>query len=420
MVTSLVVTVIGPDRPGIVSLLSAKAQGFGANWAGSRMASLAGQFAGMVHFEVPPEHADALAAALRGLESAELKITIERSEGAPVPAGRRVVKLELVGHDRPGIVRDLSGALAQRGVSIEELHTEIVSGAMTAEHLFKVKAVLLVPKIGEQRRRAPRARGARQRDDGRRRARRAACLTPLLKPSASLRRFRPVDFIFMLTRHDRTVEDALELVDAVCDLGVTHIGFKDIGVTEATMRELVAMIDRRGGTTYLEVVSTTPESVARSLAAGSRARRRLRAGRHRSRRGAGASSAICAATFPFPGRPVGPSYPPRRHARAGRRALRARRCDGMRRRRPPRLSRDRGRSAGARARGARRAAARALDRRRRRDVPASRSRRSPPRAWTRSRSGRPCSTARSHRPRDRSDRSSRTSWPPATARALAA
>lgn len=146
MVTSLVVTVIGPDRPGIVSLLSAKAQGFGANWAGSRMASLAGHFAGMVHFEVPPENADALAAALRGLESADLKIVIEKSGGASVPAGRRVVKLEVIGHDRPGIVRDLSGALAQRGVSIEELHTEIVSGAMTAEHLFKVKAVLLVPK----------------------------------------------------------------------------------------------------------------------------------------------------------------------------------------------------------------------------------------------------------------------------------
>lgn len=146
MVASLVVTVVGPDRPGIVSLLSTKAQGFGANWAGSRMASLAGQFAGMVHFEVPPEHADALAAALMELESTGLKIGIERSEGTPVPEGRRLVRLELVGHDRPGIVRDLSGALAQRGVSIEELHTEIVSGAMTAEHLFKVKAELLVPK----------------------------------------------------------------------------------------------------------------------------------------------------------------------------------------------------------------------------------------------------------------------------------
>ena len=146
MVTSLVVTVIGPDRPGIVSLLSAKAQGFGANWAGSRMASLAGQFAGMVHFEVPPENADALVAALRGLESADLRIVIERSGVATAPAGRRIVKVELVGHDRPGIVRDMSGSLAQLGVSIEELHTEIVSGAMTAEHLFKVKADLLVPQ----------------------------------------------------------------------------------------------------------------------------------------------------------------------------------------------------------------------------------------------------------------------------------
>lgn len=146
MVTSLVVTVIGPDRPGIVSLLSAKAQGFGANWAGSRMASLAGQFAGMVHFEVPPENADALVAALRGLESSDLRIVIERSSAAAVPAGRRIVKVELVGHDRPGIVRDMSGSLAQLGVSIEELHTEIVSGAMTAEHLFKVKADLLVPQ----------------------------------------------------------------------------------------------------------------------------------------------------------------------------------------------------------------------------------------------------------------------------------
>ena len=56
------------------------------------------------------------------------------------------MKLELVGHDRPGIVRDLSASLAQRNVSIEELHTEIVSAAMSGEHLFKVKALLLVPE----------------------------------------------------------------------------------------------------------------------------------------------------------------------------------------------------------------------------------------------------------------------------------
>jgi methionyl-tRNA formyltransferase len=146
MSTSLVVTIIGPDRPGIVNLLADRARGFGANWAGSRMASLAGQFAGIVHFEVAPENADALSVALRGLEQQGLRVVIAKTEAPAMAPGRRVVKLEVVGQDRPGIVRDLSAKLAGRGVSIDELHTEIVSAAMSAEHLFKVKALLVVPE----------------------------------------------------------------------------------------------------------------------------------------------------------------------------------------------------------------------------------------------------------------------------------
>ncbi|HZE91170.1 MAG TPA: ACT domain-containing protein, partial [Rhizobacter sp.] len=143
--TSLVVTAIGNDRPGIVSLISSRAKGFSANWAGSRMASLAGQFAGMVHFEVSSENAEPLSDALRGLESSGLRVVIARSEAAPVPAGQRTVKLELVGPDRPGIVRDLSASLAQRGVSIDELATEIVN-TLDDGHLFRVTATLAVPK----------------------------------------------------------------------------------------------------------------------------------------------------------------------------------------------------------------------------------------------------------------------------------
>ena len=67
-----------------------------------------------------------------------------------------------------------------------------------------------------------------------------------------------MDFIFMLTRNDRTIEDAAYLVDSACDLGVRHIGFKDVGVPFATMQELASTIRRRGGVCYLEVVSTTP------------------------------------------------------------------------------------------------------------------------------------------------------------------
>jgi len=143
---SLVATAIGADRPGLVSMLSERAQGFGANWAGSRMTNLAGQFAGIVHFDVPAANAEPLAQALRGLEASGLRIQIAQSETPAAPPGRRIVTLELTGVDRPGIIRDLSRDLAGRGVSIDDLHTEIVDDGTSAQHLFKVRAVLVVPE----------------------------------------------------------------------------------------------------------------------------------------------------------------------------------------------------------------------------------------------------------------------------------
>jgi glycine cleavage system regulatory protein len=144
--TSLVLTVIGSDHPGIVNLLSDVAQRFDANWVGSRMASLAGQFAGIVHFEVPDRNAESIASALRELVSSGLHVVIAMGDSSAVPAGQRIVRLELVGNDRPGIVRDLSGSLARRGVSIQELHTEVASAPMSAGQLFRVKALLAVPE----------------------------------------------------------------------------------------------------------------------------------------------------------------------------------------------------------------------------------------------------------------------------------
>ena len=155
MRTSLVVTVIGPDRPGLVSLLSDRGTAHGASWAESRMASLAGHFAGMVRFEVDAAQADALAAALAELESTGLRVVVARGEGTAHRTDSRTLKLELIGNDRPGIVRDISRVLADSGVSIGELHTEIVSGAMSGGNLFQVKAQLEVPATlatGELRR----------------------------------------------------------------------------------------------------------------------------------------------------------------------------------------------------------------------------------------------------------------------------
>ncbi|MEO5696233.1 MAG: formyltransferase family protein, partial [Burkholderiaceae bacterium] len=147
--TAMVVTVIGPDRPGIVSLVSDRAQRFGANWAASRMANLVGEFAGMIHLDVPHENAEPLAAALRALESSGVRVAISRSGRAVAADGLRGVELELVGDDRVGIVNKLTTILAGRGISIETIHTEIVGGdasASTGKQTFKVGAHLLLPK----------------------------------------------------------------------------------------------------------------------------------------------------------------------------------------------------------------------------------------------------------------------------------
>ncbi len=143
--TALVVTIMGPDRPGIVSQLASLAQRHGANWAASRMSNLAGEFTGMVHLDVPRENADALAAALRALQGPGLRVQVAQGAGSAAPAGQRGVSLELVGEDRVGIVSKLARLLAERGVSIEHIHTEITHPHGSAAAAFKVAAHLLVP-----------------------------------------------------------------------------------------------------------------------------------------------------------------------------------------------------------------------------------------------------------------------------------
>jgi methionyl-tRNA formyltransferase len=144
-IISLIVSIVGADRHGIVSLLADRAQRFGANWAASRMTRLASEFAGTVHFEVPRENVDALETSLRQLESSGLQVVIARSDGATVPASLRSVELELVGDDRVGIVSNLTKILAERNISIESIHTEIVRHGISGKQIFRIGAHLLVP-----------------------------------------------------------------------------------------------------------------------------------------------------------------------------------------------------------------------------------------------------------------------------------
>ena len=79
-----------------------------------------------------------------------------------------------------------------------------------------------------------------------------------------------MDFIFMLTRGDKTIEDCLEVMEQIAPLGLTHVGFKDVGVEYATLEKLTAKIKAIGATSYMEVVSETPEACLRSAEIGKR------------------------------------------------------------------------------------------------------------------------------------------------------
>lgn len=76
-----------------------------------------------------------------------------------------------------------------------------------------------------------------------------------------------MDFIFMLTRHDQTVEDCLEVMEAIAPVGLGHVGFKDVGVDVDTLKILNQRIKECGATSYMEVVSTSREACLRSARA---------------------------------------------------------------------------------------------------------------------------------------------------------
>jgi glycine cleavage system regulatory protein len=145
MDTHLVLAVIGRDRPGLVSAVSETVTAGGGNWLDTRMASLAGQFAGILLVAVAADKADTLIAALRKLESQGLRLIVEKAGDSEEPTGQKMT-LELVGLDRPGIVRDISRVLAAHQVSIADLETERVKASFSGEAMFKARAVLQLPE----------------------------------------------------------------------------------------------------------------------------------------------------------------------------------------------------------------------------------------------------------------------------------
>jgi glycine cleavage system regulatory protein len=145
MASSLVLTVIGDDRPGIVEQLAEKILAAGGNWEESQLARLAGKFAGVVRVTVASDGSDALAQSLKTLAAGGLTVVVERAHEAAPAVPLRSLRLDLVGDDHPGIIRDISRAFARQHANIEALETLITSAPMTGDTLFHARAHVRVP-----------------------------------------------------------------------------------------------------------------------------------------------------------------------------------------------------------------------------------------------------------------------------------
>jgi len=141
MSKSLVITLIGDDRPGIVEAISKIIVEHNGEWVESRMANLGGKFAGILRANLPDDQCESFTDKLKS-SSEGLEISIEQVNDDAVSAPQQCYHLELIGQDRPGIIHRISTLLVNHGATVQELESEVVEASMSGEKLFKATITL--------------------------------------------------------------------------------------------------------------------------------------------------------------------------------------------------------------------------------------------------------------------------------------
>lgn len=130
-----IITVMANDRTGIAERLAREIEAHQGNWLESRMATMAGKFAGIVRIEVPEANFKAIQKALTGLRDEGLSVSIELGESSEGKTTSHTI--EVVGNDRSGIVREVTNALASQHANVTDLQTEIEPASMSGGVIFK-------------------------------------------------------------------------------------------------------------------------------------------------------------------------------------------------------------------------------------------------------------------------------------------
>ena len=144
MKQSIILTVVGSDRPGLTRAIADAVFAAGGNWLESHLSRLGGKYVGSVLVELSEDRLGELEAAARAIDAVGLKVDLVATAGAPERTGRPL-GIEIVGQDRPGIVREVTTVLAGLDVNIEDFATAIEGSAWSGAPLFRAKAKLLIP-----------------------------------------------------------------------------------------------------------------------------------------------------------------------------------------------------------------------------------------------------------------------------------
>jgi glycine cleavage system regulatory protein len=154
MQSALVMTIIGMDRPGLIESIARLVAEHGGNWLESRMCRLGGEFAGILRINMP-QGTLGLIESLQGLQAQGITVIVRPDQPEPHRTKAKAASLSLIGQDRPGIIHQISAALANHSINVEELETECSSAPMSGETIFKAIARLQIPEtcvISELRR----------------------------------------------------------------------------------------------------------------------------------------------------------------------------------------------------------------------------------------------------------------------------
>lgn len=140
--TTLVLTVSGQDRDGLVSDLATTITQAGGNWERSHIAEAAGRFAGLVVITAAPEKVEGLRAAVQA-SPAIVDVAVQDGEQA-APAGEEL-HVEIVGNDHPGIISAITATLARHQANIVEMASEVVDAPMAGGRIFEALVTASVP-----------------------------------------------------------------------------------------------------------------------------------------------------------------------------------------------------------------------------------------------------------------------------------